>query len=75
MPIWGSNEKDGSENYILPGYVYGVCHCKADGTHRRIERNYVPEPEQDKYKYLKFDKEVSSVDKVVEIDDISINRR
>ncbi len=53
VPIWGSMEKTGSYNYILPKYIYGLYHSKKDGGNRSIIKNNSKQQEQ--YKYLKYD--------------------
>lgn len=59
LPIWCSNNYDGSENYLNPEYVYGMYHLR-DGVDREIIHNNLQEKFQ--YKYLKTDE---SVDKQV----------
>ena len=66
VPIWGSNNKVGSDNYILPKYIYGLYHSKSDGEKRRIIRNNVNPKEQTSYKYLKYDYKSSHSGQVVE---------
>lgn len=55
VPVWGSNDITGSDNYILPQYVYGLYHGKSDGIDRRIIRNSIKEQYRSTYKYLKYD--------------------
>lgn len=69
IPVWGSNEKTGSNNYVLPKYIYGLYHSKSDGAHRRIIRNNVKEDEREKYKYLKYDYQSSQANTFIEIND------
>ena len=52
VPIWGSNSKDGDENYVLPQYIYGAYHGGTDGENRKILKN---EQAKMNYRYLKYD--------------------
>ena len=49
-PIWGSNERGGSNNYLLPEYVYGAYH---DRDNRSVTHNNLEE--RALYAYLKYD--------------------
>lgn len=66
VPIWGSTEKTGSDNYILPKYIYGLYHSKKDGENRSIIKNNSKQQEQ--YEYLKYDYQ-SSKSGLYEIND------
>lgn len=53
MPIWGSDNKEGTDNFVLPQYIYGY-YKKSDGENRTIVRN---SKTPQKYKFLKYDGE------------------
>ena len=64
VPIWGSHDKTGDDNYILPQYIYGVYHAKSDGENRRVIRNKHENEVQ--YEYLKYDELSGKRSQVVE---------
>lgn len=53
VAIWGSHKRDGSDNYILPQYIYGLYHSKSDGENRKIIKS--SHKQEEKYEYLKYD--------------------
>ncbi len=57
VPIWGSHNPQGSDNYVLPQCVYGLYHAKSDGNNRKVIKN--PHVKQEEYEYLRYDKKSS----------------
>ena len=56
LPIWCSNNRDGSDNYLNPDYVYGMYHLR-DGVDRYIIHNDLQEKAS--YKYIKTDESIA----------------
>lgn len=69
VPIWGSNNREGNDNYVLPRYVYGLYHGISDGANRKIIRNNIAKEEQATYKYLKYDYQSCKAHTFIKIDD------